>query len=267
MNEMVSVQELAINCVEIEPKIIEFIKKSIKNSGLNGAIISASGGIDSSVTLHLAVNALGPENVTVISMPERDVTPECDIMDVMLHCSQLNLTCNTVDITPMLHVIQKNLHKYDPNDRISSGNIRSRIRMIIAYHYANVERKMVIGTSNKSELITGFFTKYGDGGVDLIPLGDLYKYNIRQLGKYLKIPRNIVDKAPSPGFFKGHTDEQELGCDYNTIDLIVYLWEKGYIENEIAKELKVEKMVVGSIINRIKVNEHKRRFPLILRLS
>jgi NAD+ synthase len=167
----------------------------------------------------------------------------------------------------MLHVIQKNLHKYDPNDRISSGNIRSRIRMIIAYHYANVERKMVIGTSNKSELITGFFTKYGDGGVDLIPLGDLYKYNVRQLGKYLKIPRNIVDKAPSPGFFKGHTDEQELGCDYNTIDLIVYLWEKGYIENEIAKELKVEKMVVGSIINRIKVNEHKRRFPLILRLS
>jgi NAD+ synthase len=141
MNDMVSVQELAINCVEIEPKIIEFIKKSIKNSGLNGAIISASGGIDSSVTLHLAVNALGPENVTVISMPERDVTPECDIMDVMLHCSQLNLTCNTVDITPMLNVIQKNLHKYDPNDRISSGNIRSRIRMIIAYHYANVERK------------------------------------------------------------------------------------------------------------------------------
>jgi NAD+ synthase len=126
---------------------------------------------------------------------------------------------------------------------------------------------MVIGTSNKSELVTGFFTKYGDGGVDLLPLGDLYKYNIRQLAKYLKIPRNIMNKKPSPGFYKGQTDEDELGCDYDTIDLIVYLWEKGFVKSEIAKELSVERRVVDSIINRINVNEHKRRFPLILRLS
>jgi NAD+ synthase len=264
---MFSIKDLAINCSEIEPKITKFIKKSIINSGLNGAIVSASGGIDSSVTLHLTVNALGPENVTVITMPERDVTDERDVMDVMLHCSQLNLTCNTVDITPMLHVIRQNLSKYDPLDRISSGNIRSRLRMIIAYHYANVERKMVIGTSNKTEIMTGFFTKYGDGGVDLMPLADLYKYNIRQLAKYLEIPENIIIKKPSPGFYKGHTDEEELGCDYDTIDLMVYLWEKGYVRNEIVEALNVEEKVVDSIINRIKVNEHKRRFPLILRLS
>jgi len=264
---MLSIQDLAINCVEVEPRITKFIKKSIQKSGLNGAIVSASGGIDSAVSLHLTVNALGPENVTVITMPERDVTTERDIMDVMLHCKQLNLTCNTVFITPMLHVMQQTLQKYDPGDKISSGNIRSRIRMIIAYHYANVERKMVIGTSNKTELITGFFTKYGDGGVDLLPLADLYKCNIRQLAKYLEIPQKIINKAPSPGFYRGQTDEKELGCDYNTIDLIIYLWEKGFVKTEIADELKVEKSTVDGIINRIKVNEHKLRFPLILRLS
>ena len=264
---MVSLQDININCPEIEPKIIEFIQNNIKKAHLNGAVIAASGGIDSTVTLHLTVKALGPENVTVITMPERDVTPERDIMDVMLHCKQLNLTCNTVDITPILHVIQDNLTEYDPQDRISSGNIRSRMRMVIAYHYANVEHKMVMGTSNKTELLTGFFTKYGDGGVDLMPLADLYKYNIRQLAKYLEIPQNIIDKPPSPGFFKGHTDEKELGCDYNLIDLILYLWEKGYTNNEIAEKLETPIGTVNSIMHRVKANEHKRRLPLILRLS
>jgi len=264
---MTSLKEISINCRKIEPKIIKFIQNNVENAHLKGAIVSTSGGIDSAVTLHLTVKALGPEKVTVITMPERDVTPKRDIMDVMLHCKQLNLTCNTVDITPMLHVMQQNLTNYDPEEKISSGNIRSRLRMIIAYHYANIEHKMVMGTSNKTEVLTGFFTKYGDGGVDLMPLADLYKYNIRQLAKYLEIPQNIIDKAPSPGFYKGHTDEKELGCDYDSIDLIIYLWEKGYINTEIAEKLDKPVEIVDSILWRIKANEHKRRLPLILRLS
>ena len=187
---MVSLQDISINCEKIEPKIIEFIKKSVQNAHLDGAIVASSGGIDSAVTLNLTVKALGPEKVTVLMLPERDVTPDRDVMDVMLHCEGLNLTCNTVDITPILHVMQQSLENYDPNDRISSGNIRARIRMMIAYYYSNIEHKMVMGTSNKTELLTGFFTKYGDGGVDLMPLADLYKYNIKQLAKYLEIPTN-----------------------------------------------------------------------------
>ena len=264
---MVSLENISINCDEIESKVIKFIQDNIEKAKLKGSVVAVSGGIDSAVTLHLTVKALGSEKVTVITMPERDVTPECDIIDVMLHCKQLNLTCNTVDITQILHVMQQSIPEYEQNDRISSGNIRARIRMMIAYYFANRESKMVMGTSNKTELLTGFFTKYGDGGVDLMPLADLYKYNIKQLAKYLEVPQNIIDKAPSPGFYVGHTDEKELGCEYNTIDLILYLWEKGYINIEIAEKLNIPKKTVDNIIRRVNTNEHKRRLPLILRLS
>jgi NAD+ synthase len=264
---MISIQNISINCEKTEPLIIKFIQNHVKKARLNGAIVAVSGGIDSAVTLHITTKALGQNYVTPITMPERDVTPVSDIMDVMLHCKQLKLTCNTVDITPILHVIQENLEKFYPQDKISSGNIRSRLRMLISYYYANVEHKMVIGTSNKTELLTGFFTKYGDGGVDLMPLGDLYKYNIKQLAEYLKIPKNIIQKSPSPGFYPGHTDEKELGCDYDTIDLILYLWEKGYTKKEIANDLQLNMITVNNITDRIIRNEHKRRLPLILRLS
>jgi NAD+ synthase len=100
-----------------------------------------------------------------------------------------------------------------------------------------------------------------------MPLADLYKYNIKQLAKYLEVPQNIIEKAPSPGFYPGHTDEKELGCEYDTIDMILYLWEKGYIDSEIAEELHKPENTVNSITRRIKANEHKRRLPLILRLS
>jgi len=264
---MASLDDLAINCDEITPKIHKFILETVEKTGLNGVTVNISGGIDSAVTLHLAVQALGPERVTAITIPERDVTPQRDITDVMLHCKQLNLTCNTVEITPILHVMRDILPGYDITDRITCGNIRSRLRMLIAYHHANIEGRLVIGTSNKTELLTGFFTKYGDGGVDFMPLGDLWKYNIKQLARYLKIPENIIQKAPSPGFYDGHTDEDELGMTYDNIDLILYSFERGLTINEISQDLSIEESEVTRILNRVKANQHKRANPLILRLS
>lgn len=264
---MVSLEDLAINCDEITPKIHKFILKTVEKTGLKGVAVNISGGIDSAVTLHLAVQALGPERVTAITIPERDVTPQRDITDVMLHCKQLNLTCNTVEITPVLHVMRNILPEYDITDRITCGNIRSRLRMLIAYHHANIERKLVIGTSNKTELFTGFFTKYGDGGVDFMPLGDLWKYNIKQLANYLEIPENIIKKAPSPGFYEGHTDEAELGMSYDNIDLILYSYERGLTINEISKDLSIDSSEVERILIKVKANQHKRANPLILRLS
>ena len=264
---MVNITDLEINCSEITPIIHKFILETVEKTGLNGVTVNVSGGIDSAVTLHLAVQALGPERVTAITIPERDVTPERDITDVMLHCKQLNLTCNTVEITPILHVMRDILPGYDITDRITCGNIRSRLRMLIAYHRANIEGKLVIGTSNKTELLTGFFTKYGDGGVDFMPLGDLWKYNIKQLANYLEIPDNIIKKAPSPGFYEGHTDEEELGMSYDNIDLILYSYKRGLTIKEISGDLSISSSEVTRILNRVKANQHKRANPLVLRLS
>ena len=264
---MVSLEDLAINCDEITPKIHKFILKTVEKTGLNGVTVNVSGGSDSAVTLHLAVQALGPEKVTAITIPECDVTPKRDITDVMLHCKQLNLTCNTIKITSVLHVMRDILPGYDVTDYITGGNIRSRLRMLIAYYHANLEGKLVIGTSNKTELLTGFFTKYGDGGVDFMPLGSLWKYNIKQLSKYLEIPENIIKKTPSPGFYEGHTDEAELGMSYDNIDLILYAYEKGLTINEISGDLSISSSEVSRILNKVKANQHKRANPLVLRLS
>ena len=264
---MVSVKDLEINCNKIEYKIKDFIAEAIEKSGLEGAVVAVSGGIDSAVTLDLTVKALGADRVTAVTMPERDVTPERDIMDVMQHCERLGVTCSTVDITPILHVIRDALPNYDVTDRITSGNIKPRVRMTGAYYFANKQRRMVMGTSNKTELLIGFFTKYGDGGVDLMPLADLYKTQLRQLARHLNIPKNIIEKPPSPGFYPGHTDEGELGIDYTTLDLILYSWEKGSDASMIATDLSISPDLVESVMRRVNANEHKRRLPLILRLS
>jgi NAD+ synthase len=164
-------------------------------------------------------------------------------------------------------VIQNSLPLFEAKEQIVFGNVKSRLRMTVSYYYANKQKKMVIGTSNKTELLTGFFTKYGDGGVDLMPLADLYKTQIRHLAQYLKIPKNIIKKPPSPGFFPGHTDEDELGISYKTLDLILYSLDKGTTKEIIADQLGISLNCIQSIIDRVKTNEHKRRLPLILRLS
>lgn len=264
---MVSINDLRINCEKIEYKIKNFIAENIEKSRLEGAVVAVSGGIDSAVTLDLTAKALGADRVTVVTMPERDVTPERDIMDVMQHCERLGVTCSTVDITPTLHVIRDTLPNYDVTDRITSGNVKPRIRMTVAYYFANKQRRMVMGTSNKTELLIGFFTKHGDGGVDLMPLADLYKTQLRQLARHLKIPENIIEKPPSPGFYPGQTDEGELGIDYKTLDLILYSWEKGSDASMIAGDLGISQDLVESMMRRVNANEHKRQLPLILRLS
>jgi NAD+ synthase len=264
---MIKRSELNLNYDQIEKKMLKFIKESVENAGLSGAIVAVSGGIDSAVTLELTVRALGEENVKVIHLLERDVTFEQDSMDVMLHCARLNLTCEFFDITSILHVIQQSVPFIEYENKTPFGNLKSRLRMMLAYYFANSLSRMVIGTSNKSEYLTGFFTKFGDGGVDLMPLADLYKTQIRQFARYLDIPDNIIEKPPSPGFFRGQTDEEELGCDYETIDLIFLGWEKGYTNEEISQILHINLEIIESLEIRVKNNKHKRRLPLILRLG
>jgi NAD+ synthase len=264
---MVSIEDLQIKPQFLEKKITEFIKDNIIKSKTSGAIVSISGGIDSAVTVALTVKAVGVSKVVALTMPERDVTPKEDVEDVMSLCSMYNLTCEQVEITPMLHVISQQVSKFDSTNKIAFGNIKARLRMMLSYYYANLTNKMVIGTSNKTELYLGYFTKYGDGGVDIMPLGDLHKNQIRQMARHLKIPDRIINKAPSARLWADQLTEKELGFDYDTLDLIVYSSLKGYNVQEIAKDLRISVESVDKILQRIKNSEHKRSLPLVLRLS
>ena len=264
---MITIDSLGIDTLEISKNITNFISKEVTKSGLTGAIIAASGGIDSSLLLALTVSALGPEHVRAITIPERDITPESDITDVMRLTEQYNVTCDIVEITPTLTALSKALPLYDPSDLLATGNLRPRIRMMVSYHYANALNMMVIGSSNKTELLTGYFTKYGDGGVDLMPLGDLYKCQIRQLAHHMGVPQEIIEKTPTAGLWPGQTDEGDMGASYDTIDLILWGRENGWSAQEIASEIAVDQSLVEKILTRVEKNEHKRHLPLILRLG
>lgn len=264
---MLNIELLKLDTDEIIEKIIDFISYEMEKSGLDGAVVSLSGGIDSSVVFALTVKALGPERVTALTIPERDITPQRDITDVMRLTEAYDVTCDTVEITPILEKMKEAIPNYDESDRLSVGNLKPRLRMMISYHYANSLNRIVIGSSNKTEYLTGYFTKYGDGGSDLLPLADLYKNQIRQLAKALEIPEEIIEKTPSAGLWPGQTDEDEIGASYDTIDLILFGTENGLGEEEIASQLDIEVGLVERILGMVKRSGHKRRLPLILRLT
>jgi len=258
---------LQLNASKTVEKITSFMRYQIKISGQKGAVVSVSGGIDSSIVLKLATMALGPKKVKALTLPMRDITPESDITDVMRLAEMLNVTCDTVYITPMIRVMRDIIPLYDQSNKVSVGNLMARTRMVITYYYANALRSLVFGCSNKTEWMTGYFTKYGDGAADLMPIADLYKNQVRQLARYLEIPESIIKKVPTAGLWPGQSDEEDLGMKYDTLDLILYGMEHGMAEEEIASSLGVDIDMVRMIYNRVKANEHKRRLPLILRLS
>ena len=264
---MITIAELSINPIAVEKKVEDFIKTSLKKAHLMRTVIAVSGGVDSAVALAATVGSLGSSKVSAITLPESDITPMADIKDVMQLCDRFKVTCEQVDITPMLHVIWRNIPTYDSEARVSNGNLKARLRMALTYYYANTRNALVIGTSNKTELHLGYFTKYGDGGVDIMPFADLYKCQVRQFGKHLDIPEGIVNKPASPRLWAGHETEKEIGLDYDSLDLIVYAHAEGLDNASVAEETGLPKAQVDRIISMITASEHKRRLPAILKLS
>jgi NAD+ synthase len=264
---MLSLKFLEIDAAKTAEKISSFIRQQVEISGLKGAVVSVSGGLDSSVVLAMTARALGPSRVRALTMPERDITPESDITDVTRLAEALDVTCDTIEITPVLRVIRDSISLYDPSDRVSAGNLTARARIVVVYYYANALRHMVIGCGNKTEWLTGYFTKYGDGAADIMPIADLYKNQVRQLARHLGIPEGIIGKTPTAGLWPGQSDEEELGVKYDVLDLVLCGRENGMSEEEVADDLKIDTGLVRRMYQRVSANEHKRRPPLILRLS
>ncbi|WP_420809293.1 NAD+ synthase [Acidianus infernus] len=258
-------QELKnVNYSVISEYIIRRISEYITESGKNGGIIGLSGGIDSSVTTVLLSKAT--QNYFILLMPSSS-TPQKDMEDAKKIINMIGAN-NKYKIINIDTILESFKNEIKTNDKLVLGNIKARIRMILLYAYSQIMNYLVIGTGDKSELLLGYFTKYGDGGVDILPIGDLYKTQVRELGRYLGLPEDIVTKPSSPALWEGQTAEGELGVSYDIIDAVLYLRvEKMMDIDSIAKELQINVDIVRKIDRMVKTSQHKRLPPEIFRLS
>lgn len=241
--------------------IHSFIKQKIEEAMVKGVVIGLSGGLDSAIVTKLCADALGPEKVIVIIMPDK-TTPESDIKDALGFSTTLGIEYRVIDISEMVEGFKKLLSPLYLDDK-AIGNIKARCRMILLYIHANIANRVVMGTSNKSELLTGYFTKFGDGGADFSPIGDLYKTQILDLAKAIGIPENIAGKPPSAGLWEGQTDESELKIQYRDLDRILLGIELRLDTKDIAEKVEVDRSEVQRILELVEKNVHKRKMPLI----
>jgi len=249
-------------------RITRFIRRSVEKAGAKGVVMGLSGGVDSATAAALTVKALGPERVTALIMPDSSTTPSQDVDDAVELAKLLQIKHHFIDIHGVYETLAKIMPFHDPDALIANGNMRARIRMLILYYYANLNNLLVCGTGDKSEILLGYFTKYGDGGVDILPLGDLYKTQVRTLARRLGVPEKIAGKPSSPRLWPGQMAEEELGASYEEIDPVLYL----YVElkrpvEEIAEKTDLAKEKVEVIVKRVHANEHKRMPPPIARIS
>jgi NAD+ synthase len=252
---------LRINPPAVERKVVSFIREKVKGAGAKGAVLGLSGGLDSSVAACLCAKALGRTAVMGISMPETGVTNPHDVADARDLAARLGIKFKIVNITPAVHGIRRNLTNHNMGTQLPIANIKPRVRMTVLYYYANLFNLLVVGSGNRSELRAGYFTKYGDGAVDLLPLGSLYKTQVRQLAAHLKLPKPIIDKVPTAGLWRGQTDEGELGISYEKLDMIYAGLDLKLKPAVIAKAAGVGIKTVKSFIERERRMSHKLMVP------
>jgi len=255
-----------MNPEKINKIIIKFIKEKVANANADGVVIGMSGGIDSAVVAKLCALAIGKEKVLALIMPTR-VTEENDVYDAVNFSERLGIEYKIIDISKILDSfldeIEKDNEKNEKN-KTALGNLMARIRMCLLYYHANLLNRLVAGTGNKSEILCGYFTKFGDGACDILPIAKLYKTQVRELAEYLKIPKEIRKKVPSAGLWRGQADEEELGIPYEILDkILIELIDKNIEISEIIEKLKIEKETVKRVENLVNNSKHKRNMPEI----
>ena len=247
-----------------EETVHAFLRGHSLYHGNEGAVVGLSGGLDSALVARLARDSLGPQRVLGVLLPDRSY-PEGLREETAAYARQLGIDARTVSIEPVERAYRSLLPEV--LDRVTLGNTVARIRMTILYALARESHRVVLGTGNKSEILLGYFTKYGDGGVDLLPIGDLYKTQVRALAARLDLPRAIRDRPPTAGLWEGQTDEAELGAPYDRLDRMLYGAELGKTEEEIGQATGEDPSMVHRIVQRVIDQRHKRRLPPIPKLG
>ncbi len=238
----------------ITNKIESFLKTEVEKSNTNGIILGLSGGIDSSVITYLCSRVLKDKTLALV-MPDSKISPKDETEDALKIIDDLGIDYKLLDINLIVSEYSKYL---EPNER-ALGNLRARVRANVLYYYANSKNLLVIGSSDKSEFLIGYFTKFGDGCADILPIVSLYKTQVRGIAKYLGVPDNIIKKKSSPNLWKGHIAEDEIGVSYEEIDSILYcMIDKKLSIDDAVKTTGIEKSTVEKINNMYNASEHKR---------
>ena len=255
--------KLDLNLKEVHNELVEFLRENFKKAGFSKAVLGLSGGIDSALVAYLLRDALGKENVLAIMMPYKSSNPD-SLNHAKLVIEDLKINAKTIEITDMIDAYFKNEKEATS---LRMGNKMARERMSILFDYSSKENSLVVGTSNKTEIYLGYSTQFGDSACALNPIGDLYKTNIWDLSRYLKIPNELIEKKPSADLWEGQTDEQEMGLTYKEADQVLYRMLE---ENKTVEEVLAEgfnKDLVDNIVRRMNRSEYKRRMPLIAKIK
>jgi len=238
----------------ITKKIEDFLKTQLEKSNSDGIILGLSGGIDSSVITYLCSRVLKEKTLALV-MPDSKISPKEETEDALKIIDSLGINYKLLDI----NLIVSEYSKYiEPNER-ALGNLRARVRATILYYYANSKNLLVVGSSDKSEFLIGYFTKFGDGSSDILPIVSLYKTQVREIAKFLGVPKNIIEKKSSPNLWKGHSAEEEIGVRYDEIDAILYcIIDKKLSIDDTIQATGIEKNTVDKINKLYNTTEHKR---------
>lgn len=255
--------DLTINS-ELARKILtSFISTEIRRTGIEHAVVALSGGLDSALSCYLAAEALGPENVLAVVMPYRSSSPD-SIKDAQKVIDATGIQSLTFEITPMVEPL---FERFPDMNRVRKGNVMARARMIVLFDQSASFNGLVVGTSNKTEILLGYTTLYGDSACALNPLGDLYKTQLRQFARDLGLPESIITKAPSADLWQGQTDEGELGFTYAEVDKLLYLLVDERYKPEECVQAGFDESFVRKVVERVRRNQFKRVLPPIAKLS
>lgn len=243
--------------------LIEFIQTEIQRAGFEKAVIGVSGGVDSALSCVLTARALGPENVLALFLPYATTSAESQ-QHAQAIIESTGVKSETLPITPMVEPLLTNIPE---DEQVRRGNIMARMRMIVLYDRSVSFNGLVIGTGNKTEILLGYTTLYGDSACAINPLGDLYKTQVRQLARALTIPAEIIEKPPSADLWSGQTDEGELGFTYEEVDRLLVLLVDNRYDVEACVGAGFKRKFVETILERIRLNQFKRLMPPIAKLS
>ncbi len=269
MSSKQQLQARATRGLQLDPALVTrvlegFIRDEIGKFGINRAVVALSGGIDSALSCTLAVRALGSNSVLAVLMPYRTSNP-ASRGDAETLVRQLNIASVLIDISPAVDGITDQLND-KPSD-LRRGNVMARTRMTALYDQSESFGGLVVGTSNKTELLLGYGTQHGDMASAVNPIGDLYKTQVRALSEALDIPEAILEKAPSADLWEGQSDEDELGFDYELADQVLYLLiDEQFTADDLASD-GYDSAIVNNVLRRIETSQFKRRLPVIAKLS